>query len=515
MVSDINLDYLLEYINKLDAGTITIEQLINELCLKFSSEYNIPDTPELRQTLMNIIVSYQNKAISSEYFTTLLKEVIIANGTIQEEEEETSYGGSYSGGNGNSSGSSGTVIEIVPDVVIGIANKLEEHVNAFMGAGIDVSYVPAGHNANTITTTVDNVKSTIEGSIGEIKQNLINVVNAVTSLDEDMTFTDINDVTFAQIKAQAEKAKEYQLQEAEKEFFENNGCTINGDYAILTVDGKECKYNLKTHKFYVEGKESIQARIYIPGGSSLSSDKLKTLDTYTCFTAGGNATKGRDSEAIVIEIKREGDKYTKYSETAYLTKFINQVADNGHKERSDGTKTKNIIGGDSVYGTHSLKITAENTDVYDTVYCINSPVIVTGENGTAGNKTQFASLDDLKKLDGKEIYMIYTSGDDNFKMSKNGNTDYKHGYTYTGLELLRKTCPNSEVYVVYNDETNADNHEVLIGLLKDLDNGSNFHYSPELWYKFANARYSSHHGGTELIIDSVKATGNDAPGSRA
>ena len=198
----------------------------------------------------------------------------------------------------------------------------------------------------------------------------------------------------------------------------------------------------------------------------------------------------------------------KYGTVTSLTKMANKTAN------TNLTKCQNIIGGDSVYGTHSLRITAQNPDVYQKVYCVNNAAIVTGENGVKAAKTKFDNLAELKGLNKKDIYFISVTGDSNLYYGAHGGDgwynyghNYEKSYLYTGLNLVCKNCPEAKVHMVYNDTKASGSENKLITLLKDLENKySNYSYDSKYWQDFADTKYTGHGQGKFLVSELANAS---------
>lgn len=329
--------------------------------------------------------------------------------------------------------------------------------------------------------------------------------------------------------------------EATVDFFDRNGCEIvDGRYAILTIDEQECKYDIKGHKFYINGKETLETTVYIPSGNS----DYAHLNTYTYFAAGGyldhitngkngkldengKNDRGQETNSILIQIRKR-DPWTKYEETGLMTKFINKVAGT---EIENG-RCRNIIGGDSVYGTHSLitasyfnqpDVKGDGPPLYDTVYCMDNAIICTGHNNYYGEKTQM-SEEQVANLDGLNIYFVDVSGDPNLNHGKTKpnfldkvGCAYKDGYAYTGLIYLLDKCPNAKVRFVYASECTAA-HNDKMQIFADINDTygyseEHYQYIPEVFTHFANGtEYQNHSGddGNHLPIEACKAPETNA-----
>ena len=93
--------YLLEQLALLDTNAITYEQLVEELLLKLSTDYGLTTTDDLRQIVTNMVLAYQNKAITSEDFVSIFNSVTNSSSNIYEDTSSSS-GSSHGGGGGSS-----------------------------------------------------------------------------------------------------------------------------------------------------------------------------------------------------------------------------------------------------------------------------------------------------------------------------------------------------------------------------------------------------------------------------
>ena len=308
---------------------------------------------------------------------------------------------------------------------------------------------------------------------------------------------------------------------ADSTFFEQackehakEGWSIDGNIVTMVIDGKKCQYDMKKHTF-TEGKnKTLEAYFYLPSDIVKSGDysKLSSLNTYTFFTSKEdlyvNTIDNRDINTVTVKIVKRDPLNNNYDTVTDITKAANKAAG------TDLSICQNIIGGDSVYGAHSLKLAAYNGDLYKTVYCVDNAAIVTGENGRARTKEQFNSIDELKGLDGKNVYFISASGDDNYAYGAVGPRAYtpvsriEDSFTYTGIELVAKNCPNAKVHIVYQDQdtqkesqrtTNPAALDALASRYSNLTNDS------KKWDEFAAKKYKYHSQGNYIPHDLASA----------
>ena len=353
----------------------------------------------------------------------------------------------------------------------------------------------------------------------------------------DRLLTDINKFSFA---SSTDYSKGSAPVLADEKFFEkacnahsSEGWKIENGVVTMVIDGKTCTYDTKRH-IYSTGDRNTQLEtyIYLPSHIVESGDysALENLNTYTYFTSSQNmyvnAIDKEEINTITMKVVKSDPFNSKYDTVESLTKMTNTVAN------TDLSKCENIIGGDSVYGAHSLKIAASTGDLYSTVYCIDNAAIVTGYNGKAGTKEQFDSLEDLKGLDGKNIYFINTSGDDNYAMGadmsvergrayvpvgSNGNISVdqvKNSFTYTGIELVAKNCPNSKIHIVYQDQDTAKSYQSTnfpIALDQLASQYSNVWNDSDSWDDYISKKYKTHSEGNYIAADLASAETTNNP----
>ena len=309
--------YILNQIAMLDNNTITADDLVNKLLLKLKSDYNMDETYDLRQIITNIVSAYQNKAISSDDFISLFKETAslstftqqsvtssyssnnnsssshsnsnsisnsgsnsTSNSTSNSSGNSTSNSTSNSSSNFNSKNSSNSssntsqsnkdedkkesdvVVDVDTDVVLDVSSKLAEIESKVTSAKIDVP-AAAGSYDTGISGAVDTVKSEVNSAFDEIKGAMTEITQTASLLDENGNAITFEGETFDTISKIAYDIKQNSLAvEVTEKFFRDGGCTIDGDFAILNVNGKEYKYNMKKHRFYINGKDAFEQSVY-------------------------------------------------------------------------------------------------------------------------------------------------------------------------------------------------------------------------------------------------------------
>ena len=553
MTVSANIDnYILNAIAQLDSNIVNVDDLADLLCNKMSNE-GISVYPSLKEEIIDLLYKYRFKEICANDFVNSFKETLSisemyvddvdnANDTLNTQSNESNQNNvvnnnQTSDTNNNISNNRSyeevaksivtpsigyindkskgappkeVTIDVDTDIILGTTEELANIESTVESTNITVP-ADVGKYTEGIEELVKGAKEEITESLETTKEAMNQVTDLVTSVDENISLVIFDKLGFTDLNKLAYNYRQNsRVMEVQQEFFINGGCTIEGDFAIKTINNKECKYNMKTHKFYIDGHILFESYFYIPSNAT----SYDNLNTYTFFAEYGEGSKDHINDqatnSVVAKImKYKSDKkFDKYDETATLTKFVNSVA---------GTKLNegcyNIIGGDSVYGTHSLRITAQNPDVYQKVYCVNNAAIVDGVNGCKAAKTKFASLEELKGLNGKEIFFISATGDDNITHGMEGNsgwvnkgTKYEEGYLYTGLNLLCENCPDARVHMIYNDTNVSGNQEKIVTILKDLESKyNNYSYDSEYWREFAQNDYQYHGDGKYIVSELVNA----------
>lgn len=522
--------YILKYITKLKNGETEVNTLIQMFGLSLCSQANIERTSDIDSLISTILTGYQNGLYSDAEAVNLLE--MISTGDIEglklqlsslpseaalEEVtgyEEASYGSYYGGGGGGSSSSSSkndaedVTTNIETDDLLKVTTEYGNIESELMSIELTIPTLVATY-ASKIKTDVDTGKKEISKSLTKLKTSMVEILNINSDLDESIKDIDMESITFTNInKVIYDRSKNSKPIELTKEEFEKLGYEVDEKGNVhMTINNIECRYNLKNHRFYSGKNEAFEVFFYIPE-NALSKDKCSKLNTYTFFNNSGykNLIGNQETNAVIARITKypSDHKFDKYDETALATKFINKVAGTKFSEGC-----RNIIAGDSVYGSHALQIAAKHKDTYQTVYCVNNAAIVTGENGRENFKTQFSSVDELKGLNGKDIYFISTSGDENFDRgmaSKNWSdkVPFEEGFTYTGLDVVCKYCPKAKVHMVYNES--GSNHDDLVSLLKGLSKKySNYSYDAGSWEDFADVSYTTHSQGNIVVNEAMRA----------
>ena len=542
----LDTDFLIKNIAMLDNNTISIENLTYKFCV-ILSKMGYERTDELENRITDIVTKYKKKQINSDEFVSMFNSITASNSsntntqsgnttnihngntnntqsgntTNTHNNPRTSESDENKNRNNNSNTSDNTTNNQQPSSsrsTSGDNNIVDVDTSSSEAASANIQDIEATVNdatleipaavkefTGTLETDAENAKESINNEITELKTEIVEAVNTVIDVDDNIPKLTIGQSLRDIVSAAYDVSQNRATQRATEEFFRNGGATIDGNFAILNVDGKECKYDMKKHMFYVNGNLSFEAYFYVPSGIT----DYSKCNTYTCFVENSNIHKdlidSRGTNSVILKIIKPGGKtiFTKHDDVATATKFTNKIAN------TDLNNCQNVIGGDSIFGAHSLKIAARNGDLYQTVYCVNNAALVTDVNARRNNKEQFSSIEELQGLDGKNIYFISSSGDDNLAShfgQKGAMTpcSYSESYTYTGIDLLCRVCPNAKIHALYQP-TKAKQEEIA-NLYEGLENKySNFSYDREYWDVSLRKRYETHSQGNIIVSDLAEA----------
>lgn len=326
----------------------------------------------------------------------------------------------------------------------------------------------------------------------------------------------------------------------------DEGWTFENGVLTMKIGEKTCTYDINTHLFsdggtYTDEKGNtkltqLETFFYLPSHIVESGDysSIKDLNVYTFFSADQTLNDGsnykdsintREINTFTMMVIKQDPLREKYDTVASITKMGNKIA-------GTDSKCSNIIGGDSVYGFHSLRIASQNGDLYDTVYCVDNAAIVTDQNGKAGTKEQFDSIEELKGLDNKNIYFINVSGDDNYStgvekvpdgdkyhitnayvhLDKDKSVSYEElqtSFTYSGIKMVAEECPNSKIHIVYQclgPDLKKYEVETFPQAFDDLaDYYGNVWNDSKDWNDYAYKYYTSHSQGNYVPHDLASA----------
>ena len=561
-------NYIIKNIAMLKRNSINVKNLTNKFCIELSRNYGINRTEELENTISEILTKYKQGEITDdivvESFGVILntpnssnldtntsdsnsstvsdemvektqnvesspktevekKEEPIKEEIVQEEKKETAStptednkkvpsGNSNSNVGGSTAKSSNSSEETVTDVN---TDNLGEIINTcsgieggLEGANITVPALVAKY-ASEVLAAAGEIAG-VTASLGIFKGIIGETIQAAIGSDVEYGNEDYSNLSWSELYERYDRSLNSKAVRADEEFFKN--CEIQGNYAILYIDGRECKYDMKKHRFYVDGKLAFTADIMVPSNASDYSN----LNTYTFFSGkgymnhilngkDGEGGKGQSTNSVLIQIQKQG-VWTKFNETGLITKFVNQAANTNLE------KCKNVVGGDSMYGTFALRTAANNKGLYDTVYCVNNAIISPDAGNNNGGDKQQMSGEEVTNLDGLDIYFISAAGDPNLDHGKRFHNFSKKGgpfneaYTYTGIVYLLNKCPNANVHMVYSSNASSP-HNAEMQIYKDLEQQfDNYEYIPDAWLDFANDNYQTHTCGNYIPAEASKSS---------
>ena len=381
-------------------------------------------------------------------------------------------------------------------------------------------------------------KSKITSVLNDFKREILRIAKGALEYDD---ISDASDIDWGDLRNIIyDRNKNSEMVEADENFFVKCGYEVKNGIASIEVDenGKKKKYeyNLSTKTLTIDGAGSIPVTIYYPKNAT----DLSKLNTYTYFTMkhtnesdkvkydkyiddptmnGGNSEAFKGN-AIVLKINKQDVSISKGNNmflteegkalVPETTKFVNAVAGTKLKDN----QCRNIIGGDSKFGAYSLCFAADNGDLYQTVYCVNNAFCVTGENIKGSNKTQITK-EQLKNLAGKDIYMIYASGDDNQSHNGNwGDCSPKNSLAITGLDIMGEAMLEAEkeglkpanVHVIYS---NVGGKDLLVKEYKKMAEKYpgiiTYNDEDEVVGNFIRKKYNNHSEGNWMIVELLEA----------
>lgn len=513
-------------LSALTTGEATIESVAKVLWINACSLANIERTSELENFFIEILNKYKEGIFDENTIIDLFQKVATGNmaeafnyvATYTSELEEyvdestdTYYGGGGGGGS-SSKKSSETIVDIDYERLNSFISKydeLEKELNS-----IEITIPPLLESyAGSISAIVQNGKSESTGYLSELKQSLVEILNITAETDQAIKDIELGKISFKDLSSVVyDRSQSSEVRMVTESVFKNLGYTPD-ESGFITING--CKYNVKNHKFYNGNDEAFEAYFYMPQ-NALTNGNYNELNTYTFFSEKGyhNLIDNCSSNSVLLRItKYPADKqFTKLNEVSLATKFMNQVVGTGTSTSGTGKACRNIIAGDSSYGANALKVAAQSGDLYQTVYCVNNAAIVGGEggNGHPGTKNQFATLEDLKGLNGKDIYFISAPGDENLNHCYTGKkwaesvTSYDNSYTYKGIELICQNCPEARVHFIINESQMKGKETQLIDLYKNLETKyNNFSYDSSEWNNLTDPSYRYHSSGHNIVYDAA------------
>lgn len=384
------------------------------------------------------------------------------------------------------------IIDVYPEVINKVSPNYYAIESLISNSKITVSNEDLEPIVAPLISLIEKNNLNIQNFLEGLKSEMIEFISSIKYADESIENVDLKDFNFNDIWKYSKEIMASNVKIADESFFEELGYTVINN--IVTIG--EYQYNVKSHNFSINGKAIGNTYFYIPTGEDIDYSKLNTLTMLSDKDSNGIERLrdvGNTSNAIIIAFDAADSSYLKVpSNIAGTTKFINKAV------QTDLEKCQNIITGGSRFGARSLKIAAETEDLYQTVICVNNALLVKGVTST-GAKESFDSIEQVKKLNGKNIYFISSKNDNNLNMLSRGDNGFANDsdvtkcYVYTGINILLENCPESQVYFISNNDNPS---------FANISH-SNYHYGRDLWRQVAKSDDYSDHGSLHEILNDL------------
>ena len=532
------------------SGSITMDDVydsLTSLSTKQVEESNTNVTPQETEDDINNIPSIRIEPDE--------------NGRYSYKDYTTDEDGTINYIDNSTNSNSGDIVDFDTDTASEASQMAKGAVDIISGSTIGIPGAVEPYCGN-LDSVANEAVSKVESSLSDFTNAMGTISNTVEGLDDMIEAVDRD---WGNINKWKSYNRDYdsQIVEANEEFFKDCGYdVVNGIVTVKDDSGNTIyEYDLNTKILTSDGKK-IECTFYVPvNGHNSENPKeyYKKLNTYTYFTMSAtkeendthydkyitdpdNCGRGKanketfNGNAIIIQIdkrdvakEKSGDNDDNmfisdegYSMVPETTKFINHIAS------TDLTNNhcRNIIGGDSKFGAYALGIAADNGDLYKTVYCVNNAICVNKDNpenaitlddGTVlkGNvsgttKTQL-TMEQIRNLSGKDIYMIYASGDDNqnhdgtWKLLPDSSTALRNALSATGLDYLcNATSADTNINIIRYVDQNK--HTLIRKIFGEKDQQyDNLHYYEDVWDQFARNPITTHTGGNWLITELLEA----------
>ena len=261
-MASLDSNYILENIQMLDDDSITIESLVDKMCIKICTDYNIQRTEELEESIKNILTKYKNKIISSDDVISFFNEIDVnsltegsdtsqSSGSSNDDNESDIGDQNTSSGqntrrstqsqndDSNRSTSQSTtptsettdsagIIDVDTDTIEKVSASLSEVEEEASSNNITVPSSVAEYAAELETLAkAGNIE--INSSLGNIKNEMLEKLHSIIDTDDSINNDTVAD-SFASIWATAHNINLTKLVPANESFFKQNpDCKINGN----------------------------------------------------------------------------------------------------------------------------------------------------------------------------------------------------------------------------------------------------------------------------------------------
>ncbi len=371
-------------------------------------------------------------------------------------------------------------------------------INSLCGGAISAAISKLDSNNNDASSVLQSNNA----KINEIVEDMYNF--DVVTEGEPFSFEDV--ISFMS------KMESSSVHRADEQFFRDAGYeVVDGTVTISGEDGVYT-YNIHTGELTLPNGSSLEVAYYVPD----NYDDLSSLNTITCLAGQGEmdvfSTTGNNSfnldklktNSILVCPSKKGQKGVNLSKTSYSFMCEEVIGSTKFAKTFSRQQAgcQNIIGGCSSGGGSALNIAGQAGDLYDTVFCINYAPLVKGVNDGGKGKN---GIDDnrmteevARNLNGKNLFFFSSSGDPNI-------TDDGKSKMCSGIKLLLDYCPDSQIYVATNRNTNAF----------DFPNPNYHKLDSEFWNNYASntgvgvdkkGNYSGHGSYHGMFMDLINSS---------
>ena len=477
-------EYLNSVIDSINSETTEEELLrisdeINQKLCEYNYYYG--DSEELKTKIYSLLKDYINNVTDKVGLLYSINEESSLFFSNINSYDSTDYNGSYNGGGGggrkkskpkDNSIASDIVTELIVEDVDSAIPRYDQVAGLIEKTNIKstISISEVQDDIRKLKSLLTTTKESLQKELDAVQQALLEFMQGIVGVDEEVipvevvadeitddsqlaekveeptaetpTVTTTVTSTFSDIsKLTAAWRSKSSVKKADASFFEKAGYTVS-DKGIVTIGNY--KYDIKAGKLTNNlNNSSIYVDYYIPKTLIENTSKLSSANTITCLcghsddTISGNLGYNRNeyySDAIIVMPSKKdlvgiSESFTReidsvIDSTTFATKFAKQQKG-----------CHNVIGGSSSGGGSALKAAAKS-DVYDTVFSINYPPLVSDVASGKGLRYERLTEEDVANLSNKTLLFIESSKDENLL------------YTQKGIKKLSET--NSNVYFVTN-----------------------------------------------------------------
>ena len=563
---NIDKEYLEKNLKALDGWGISVANLTTRLSKEFLGNIDDNVKTDLEGQIKDILTEYKNDKTGSVTMDDVYNSLTNLSTKKEDDDETLDYDKYYKEEpektvqpvyRPNTGNTTGDIVDFDTDTASEAAQMAKGAADIISGStiGIPGKVEPF---CGDLDSAANNAVSKVESSLTDFTSAMGTISNKVEGLDDVMANIDLDWGNINKWKSY-DRNNNSEMHEATEDFFKACGAIpVDGKVTIKVPNGdgteKTYTYDMNTRMLNIDGKD-VRCKFYVPDNATDYSH----LNTYTYFVADSYADyisnttdiTGRDgypppdtssmkANAILIQIDKndetvsykKGDNRFMYDESKLTvpetTRFINALA----QTDLENNHCRNIIAGDSKFGAYALEIAAESGDLYKSVYCVNNAICVDYKNPnneievngkklrgnvSGSDKTQL-TREQLEKLSGKDIYMIYASGDQNQDHNqKSGwakSCKNEDSYALTGLDYICNfASKKTNINVIYFDRyshTGEKGYATKYDKLKSLyqekaDKYENLSFHDDNWERFSRNCHFSHTDGNFLVTELLEA----------